>query len=144
MPKKIQKIGSISEDKFWDIVKKINWKKLCNEHRDPVKFGRKIVRNDLDLSLDEIKNCSDMCRALYEKLKAVAELECMRRCGHKDVNCIKPDTRRLKDVSVSDDGFFDMLNHVIGLGKDKYYKALANVDEMWIPNYKECFEYVFH
>ena len=53
---KIQKIGSISEDKFWDIVKKINWKKLCNEHRDPVKFGRKIVRNDLDLSLDENKN----------------------------------------------------------------------------------------
>ena len=133
----------ISEKKFWEIVKKINWKKLCAEHRDPVKFGRKIVRNDLDLSVEEIEACHDMCINLFHKLRDIAELECMRRCGHKDVNCIKPDTRRLKDVSVSDDGFYDMLNHVIGLGKERYEAAVKNVDEMWVPNYKECFAYVF-
>lgn len=134
----------ISEKKFWEIVKKINWKKLCAEHRDPVKFGKKIVRTQLDLSVDEITACSEMCMKLYNKLKSIAELECMRRCGNKDVNNIKPDTRRLKDVSVSDDGFYDMLNHIIGLGQERYEAACKNVDEMWVPNYKECFAYVFH
>ena len=131
------------EKKFWDVVDQINWKKLCQEHRDPVKFGRRIVRTKLDLSLEEIEELRKECRRLYEQLKQKAELICLRKCGHKDVNCIKPDIPKLKNFSVSDDGFFDMLNHVIGLGKERYYEALEDIDKMWITNYKECFEYCF-
>jgi hypothetical protein len=116
------------EKKFWDVVDQINWKKLCQEHRDPVKFGRRIVRTKLDLSLEEIHQLYDECTRLYNNLKDRAELECMRRCGHKDVNCIKPDIPKLKNTSVSDDGFNDMLHHVIGLGKERYYEAMNDID----------------
>ena len=48
-----------------------------------------------------------------------------------------------RNNEISDDAFFDMLNHVIGLGKERYYEALEDIDKMWITNYKECFEYCF-
>jgi len=57
------------EKKFWDVVEQINWKKLCQEHRDPVKFGRRIVRTKLDLSIEDIEELRKECRRLYEQLK---------------------------------------------------------------------------
>ena len=134
---------SDKEKKFWKIVDKINWKKLCKEHRNPSDFGRRIVRNDCDLMIDEIHEMYDECVRLYRQLKQKTEIICMQKCGHKDVNCIKPDIPRLKHVSVSDDGFNDMLCHVIGLGQKRYYEALDDIDKMWEPDYVENFSYCF-
>ena len=105
------------EDRFWELVKVANWPKDGYE-KPKMKYLKM-------LSKEEAKEFCSMKAKFYKQLSNVA----------RDVD------------GMGDDGFNDLINHIIGLGKKAYYEALNNVKLVQKrandDDYKESFAYCF-
>jgi len=110
-------ITMTDEDRFWELVKVANWPKDGYE-KPKMKYLKM-------LSKEEAKEFCSMKAKFYKQLSNVA----------RDVD------------GMGDDGFNDLINHIIGLGKKAYYEALNNVKLVQKrandDDYKESFAYCF-
>ncbi len=97
-----------SED-FWDIVDSVNWTKL-SQGAQGYKEGKKILRARLETESE----METFRRKFYEQvglLEAVVD----KYCDDNHTSC-----------GLGDDGFYDLVNHVVGLGEVAFKAELAN------------------
>ena len=109
----------MTEDQFWIIVDAIGWGYICNTARSYV-----IVRKNLgkDLSLKKTQD-----------LRAIMSLACnlLDKFIGLDRN----------PAGGSDDSHNDLISHIIGLGKVKFYACLSDYNLIASQEYKESFSY---
>lgn len=104
----------MNETEFWDIVEKCNWKGMCTVHH-----GYDIVQKGLISILSEKQANKFLKTASYFRHELYPVLNCIKGMG--------------------DDGFGDFLCHIIGMGKEEYYKCL-NSSEYAKETYSKCYE----
>jgi hypothetical protein len=105
----------LSEHYFWELVKIANWPK----------------RNKEDVKIEYIKKLSrEDAIKFYAMVSSVAGIV---------------SDRIPQDLGIGDDGFSDLIKHVVGLGKKKFHELINNpikiVKMAMDSNYKECFSY---
>ena len=120
----MKKISEENEEFFWKTVKTLNWKKDYDSNR--------IIKDILEKSLipkDKItifKNCMDrFAEIAYDKI------------GYDEFD---EDGNELYDkyINESDDGLEYLIDHIIGLGEETYYKCFPKEQEY---NYHEVSKY---
>jgi len=109
------------ENAFWDLVKLADW-----PNKDSSKV--KIMYRKL-LSKEKCKNFRHVVDTAYRILDN--EL-----CNHPEIS---------DDLGVGDDGYRDLLYHIVGLGKEQFYKHINNlklVEKLANDSkYEESFDY---
>lgn len=127
---KLLKIKKVEfEEKMWDIINTIGW-------------GVKTT------NYTQIKN---FLKDNYDK-KIVIKLQLFCKEKRKKLINILDDYENKIGISsyygVSDDGFWDLTAHIVGLGKHWYYQVIENpeIAKEIADNYmyKENFEYIFN
>lgn len=120
---------ALHEEKMWEWVFDIGWGVKNNDYKS--------IKNYLINNFDEkdIYKLRDFCKYKRKVLKSVLE-DYEKSIGATNY------------YRVSDDGFWDLTAHIVGLGKHWYYSVIKNPDiaqEIAI-NYmhKENFEYIFN
>lgn len=121
---------------FWDVVEKINWEWLCKNTSKPHVKGKEILKGLklTDKRLNKLKETAQSYRRILEN--AVEEYS-QKKYGN-----------RHSWPHVSDDSFWDLTAHVVGLGENIYNDILAHPEKIntFVDNhsYKENFEYCFN
>lgn len=122
---------------FWEMVDYVNWKEMINE-KNFIDLCRDKLRNKY--SLKKILEFGKMARKLREYLKSSIENYSLEKFGDKYAF---PNNSNV--LSVSDDGFWDLTAHIVGLGRADYYECLRNTENILnYPKYRENFEYIFN
>jgi hypothetical protein len=120
------------DNKFWPIVDKINW---GSRGIDDLEDCQKILK-DL-LSIEEIKQMDDWYDDKRKKLCRKLEKHAKEKCGNKHGY-----------YPVSDDGYWDLTAHIVGLGEAVYKENLKNPElaktRATKRDYQENFGYCFH
>jgi len=122
-----------SENIFWEMIEKIGWSNSTERYLYEKK-GEWLREN---YTPQEIGQLQAFVRVKKQILK-------------KRLNEFSDDTKagRKCYYGVSDDGFWDLTTHIIGLGKEEYYKTLDNPllakERADKRDYKENFEYIFN
>ncbi len=103
------------EDKFWELVEMVKWP--CDHHKGKVKYLKAMDR-------DTCKSFRKTFAKAYNELHKVADN---------------------MELGVGDDGYSDLLHHIVGLGKKVFYKHCNDssliqkrADE---SDYKESYAY---
>ena len=117
-------VESDSEDKFWEIIEKVNWKKDNSYKR--VASELSILPKDLK------KELRDFCDSKTNELQKKFEEEWLKP-GSDGIEC-------------SDDGWGDLCADVVGRGKTFYYSVTKKKLQKMAINldYVENFLYSFH
>ena len=122
---------------FWDIVEKINWEWLCKQEGiRPYKKAHEILVN-LGYDDHRIYEIGQTAKSFRGVLKNAIEEYSLKKYGH-----------RHKFPHVSDDSFWDLTAHIVGLGENVYNDILAYPEKIKeyadTHNYTENFEYSFN
>ena len=117
----------IDERVYWSVIDSIGW-------------GRKST---------DYKQISQELETIYsaEFLHALKEFVLAKRKELQQhlVNAFKGDgTNVYKILKVSDDGFYDLTAHIVGLGESTYQMVIEHPSYISGIQYKENFEYIFH
>ena len=121
---------------FWDIVEKINWEWLCKQEGiKPYDKAHEILINlgyD-DNRIAEIGKTAKAYRVILQNA--------IREYSQKEYG------KRYSFPHVSDDSFWDLTAHIVGLGENVYRDILANPQKIKTYadtyNFTENFEYSF-
>ena len=122
---------TINDDKWWDIIESINWK----ERHDYTNIGKELEKRYTEQELETL--------AVFIKYQRSLLTEVLMRHAHNE-------TGDLYDYyGVSDDGFWDLTAHIVGLGKETFNDIMYNNPERAKEiadesSYVENFEYIFH
>lgn len=114
------------EDLKWAVIERLNWINVK--------------------SSDEINDISEFLKNNYDEkiISNVAEFAKLKR---KELSEILTKYEKQINVrnfyNVSDDGFWDLTAHVVGLGKDFYHLVLMKPEIARTVNAVENFEYIF-
>lgn len=116
--------SEIFESVFWDFVEAFDWPTYCNDYK---------------------KRATKML-ALYRP-KEVAMMKELAVSFRKKLQNILDNDKNVKSkLMVSDDGFSDFTAHIVGCGKNEYFKCLSKPENALkhLNDYKENFEYIFN
>ena len=136
---------SMKEDRFWEIVRKINW-----SHYWKFKKNYEICRQRMlrACTQDELKEFEDMARDMRSKLEEHIT-EYYRNISNGEIDYLFPEGFS-NNNRIGNDTMSDGLWHVVGKGKSTYDKMMKNPDMFWKvfgDVYKmmdtECFCYIF-
>lgn len=124
---------------FWDIVEEINWQWLINNDRDwPYADGKKKLIA-LGLTDYEISSFHDIAVSYRKILQNSIREYSMKEYGNR--------YQFISSMGVSDDSFWDLTAHIVGLGESVYNDILMHPEKIkdYAKNhkYKENFEYCF-
>lgn len=127
---------------FWKMVKIVDWKSVIEgykkhltideKYRDFYKDAQKRLYSKYEF--DQIENFGDVCHMIYQQLYEYFEPIWL--------------SDSYNDVMPSDDGYFDLLSSMIGLGKkftqkcidnDYYFVKMAK-DDFYVENFKYLFD----
>ena len=132
--------------KFWDVVKEIGWREACDMHHrnedvnanDIAKRKFNKIKESFTDKTEQFNFCSQV-EKVYDDYRNVL-VDAVHSYSAKKYG------DRYVFPSVSDDGLWDLTAHIVGLGKEVYYKVVN--DPVLIVNYKddcvENFGYAFH
>jgi len=114
----------VNEQKFWNIIEKANWK-LDHDYERISKEWKKSLDKNTSLSLKEF-----ILEKVYN-LKSKFKNE-----------WLNPNSK----ISLSDDGYHDLMSDIVGRGKEEYYNiTLEKLIEIVNKNqFEECFTYCIH
>jgi hypothetical protein len=119
----------LKEDRYWGIINELDWGREFRGRWLFKKLGKQLAST----------HYSD-----------IEELEKFAKDKRKDlVSAIKIwEKKNNIQFPCGDDGFWDLTAHIVGLGKEEYYKNLKNPKLAYgrakADDYKENFEYVFN
>lgn len=125
----------LTQDQFWMLVEKLDWVNLskkvkidfCNEK---LISYIKIKENTLDFFYNHLADFHEYFEFFREPLE----------------NLMKEQFKKAKHSKVGDDGMSDVVCHIIGLGKEEYFKHLQNYDlileKIENSDYRENFSYI--
>jgi hypothetical protein len=122
----------MTRDEFWKIVAKVGWGTKHTDYDE----GKKILMELLPEwdAVDEFR--SHLGDARRELVQAIEEWEDKQR--------------NYEGIGTGDDGFMDLTNHIVGLGKKEWKKTVANPKRAYkraraaygsAAGYKESFSY---
>lgn len=133
----------MTDDDFWAIVAKVDWPGLClketrnSEDKDPYGFdscetGKEILMKLLPTVQDSEEFRSIHSNKFEELVKTITELEV------RGVN-----------LELGDDSTNDLINHIIGCGKEEYELTLKEPKRIWhrvhsgrfVESFGYCFPY---
>lgn len=118
---------------FWDVVEYINWEWLSKNIKHPHNRARELL---IGLGYDDhrISDLGDTATAFRKILQNRIREYSLKVTG-----------KRYGFTGQSDDGFWDLTAHIVGLGEKIYNEVMANPEKIknWIPGYVENFEYCF-
>jgi len=107
----------VTKDKFWELVAKINWPNLCDTiEKRPYRTGKKILLEFLP-SIDLCEQFREWHDQLYKELHDVLW------AYHEEQMSIDPNWT---GWGTGDDGFSDLINHIIGCGSQEYNQTLGD------------------
>lgn len=114
------------EDRFWEFVKIFKWSDNFANYHERMKYVKKAIC----LSHNDIIEFYMLAKHFKENLKNAI----IAKCSEKEYELL------------SDDAFWDLCAHIVGLGKDVYYKCLSNpcLAFEYVKDTKENFEYIFY
>lgn len=109
-------------DTFWEFVKKVDWKNRIKSNDRYYETVQRRCKEELSPFLR--KTFRDVHRELVNKLYH----ECIDYCN-----------------DMSDDSYYDLRSHIVGLGRNIYYQVRENPELIidFKDKYKECFGYCF-
>lgn len=119
----------IGPDRFWEIVSKVGW----GRHHTDSKRGKSVLKKELP-SVEAMEDFRETCRFLRTHLDdIVTDYE-----KQNNVSC-----------GLGDDGFNDLLNHIIGLGREEYIRVLEDpslaikrgVENKFTESFSYCIPY---
>jgi hypothetical protein len=120
------------DKKFWPIVDKISWDGRTHHELEEC---QSLLRGLL--SIGEIKEMEDWYNEKRGKLCRKLEKYAKEKCGYKHGY-----------YPVSDDGYWDLTAHIVGLGEKRYKENLKNPElakeRAEKREYLENFGYCFH
>jgi Trp operon repressor len=115
----LPELKGITEDRFWELVKLAHWP--CDYEKARIMY-RKL------LSKEECENFNNAINVAWKLLDKTLNVDSIS-----------------DELGVGDDGYGDLLNHIVGLGKEQYYKYLNNLklikELAHSHKYKESFSY---
>jgi hypothetical protein len=113
---KENKSDNMTDARFWELVELAKWP--CNHEKAKIMY-RKL------LSKEECKEFRKIKSKYYNRMDAYI--------SEKDEN----------ELGVGDDGYNDLIHHIIGLGEDNYKKCINDFKlvEKLSETYKESFDY---
>lgn len=114
----------MNEQKFWEIVEKINWKTIAEQNHDVDKIKTTIMREYSRATMTDFRKIKHAKAAQLQKT-----IEKYNDTHKTTIPCY-------------DDSGSDLINHVIGLGKDYFNKALAKPSILKTLEYVESFSYI--
>ena len=126
--------------KFWDLVEALDWKNLCTEDdHDVRKVKAYKVYKELKLTPIDINGFHEVAVVCRKFLKYQIEGYSLSKFGNRHAFPNNSGT-----LTVSDDGFWDLCSHIVGLGKETYEDVCSNPEKILeYPDYVENFEYLF-
>lgn len=113
----------MTEEKFWEIVDKVDWKGLCAEGRRPYEAGGERMLEllptweDADAFLDMFSKFRGTLYKAFETWEKDGE---DWHCNHNP-----------RSFGLGDDSFGDLIAHCIGLGREEYTSCLADPERAW-------------
>ena len=107
----------LPEDKFWQIVSTLGW---GTETTDYELVKERILKSGL--TPDEIDGFGMTHKDLHNRLYVVISDWEEDKYQQSTVRGGKP----FEGIGLGDDGFGDLINHIIGLGKEEYYSVTEN------------------
>ncbi len=126
----------ITEDFFWDVIGKLDFAKDLDEGR----VGEELSNGSF-CTLKQASKIHNMSGIFYNKLENAMD------------KYIEENDLDYDDViGLGDDGLNDLLSHIIGLGKEEYFKCLNNIKLLsthaksefdTVEGYTESFDYAF-
>lgn len=129
---------NLGEEEFWDFVEELDWKNLCRENYDVRKEKAYKVYKELKLTPFDINGFHEVAIACRKFLKYQIEEYSLSKFGNR---YIFPNNTGI--LTISDDGFWDLCAHIVGLGKETYESVCNNPKKILeYPDYKENFEYL--
>ena len=116
------------KNKYWKIIKSLRWVKDGNYTR----ISKELLSK---YSLEEISKLQKFVREKRDKL-----------C--KKLNKYALSKGDIDYYDVSDDGFWDLTAHIVGLGQNEFEKVMKNPElarkRALNGDYEENFEYIFN
>lgn len=124
----------ISMNNFWDIVKKAEWKRISKLDSIDYAYYKKQNRMKYD-NCDEIRaEIVILTSVLKERILDFFKKRKYSLKHHEIEN----------NMYFSDDTFWYLCNHIVGLGKDEYFKCINNPKRIFKHrDFNEGFEYIF-
>jgi hypothetical protein len=92
----------MNEDRFWELVELAHWP--CDYDKMKIKYLKLMSK--------------EQCHSFRATLSAAYNLLDNAISKNKEIN---------DDLGVGDDSYSDLLHHIIGLGKDEFYKHLKDL-----------------
>lgn len=127
---------------FWKVIDKLNWNKLSKRtnsieaYKDSV-FGM-FYKNAF--SPEDVYELNSLVRLYASALRERVEQYSVENYGDR---FIYPNNSGV--ISVSDDTFWDLCCHIVGLGKEAFEHVFNNPSEIVnYPEFKEGFWYCFN
>lgn len=122
---------------FWEMVDYVNWKEMIT-YDDFIEKCRKKLNKKYNVY--EIEKFYQIYKVLRTNLKETIERYSLYNFDNR---YSFPNNSGV--LTVSDDGFWDLTAHIVGLGEKIYYKCMKNPEEILkYGDYKENFGYIFY
>lgn len=117
----------IDESIYWSVIESIGWGRLSIDYKQiSVNLEYMYAPEFIDKLRDfVVKKRSNLQNRLKEYVAT-----------HPNTKC--------NVWGISDDGFYDVTAHIVGLGEQAYSDIYNNPEIIPTYNYKENFEYIFH
>jgi hypothetical protein len=120
----------MDETLFWEFIDFLNWEKIS---KNPENFDKNLVFIKLIRKYGKM-GCDEAFHYHRKKYRSLIEI----------VNTYKY-LNNITDSFSGDDGLWDVTAHVVGLGKEEYWKSVKNPEYLlsrWQNgDYVECFSY---
>lgn len=132
---------NIRNDKFWEIVKALDWKDLCKVENGKLRKEKAFQTfKELGLTPLNVEGFHQFAVACRKVLQDKVEEYSLLKFGDRHEF---PNNSGV--INVGDDGFWDLCAHIVGLG-DKIYEDVCKNPEKILnySDYVENFEYLFN
>jgi hypothetical protein len=114
----------MNDTKYWNMIATINWTERCHEDFDVTK--RSIM---ISFKASDLKELTVFVRDRWNEL-------------YTRINAYEKDNDVICGQDGGDDSFGDMINHVIGMGKETFDIMMANPLELDDIDFVESFSYI--
>ena len=124
----------ISNNRFWKIIENSDWANLSKQ-------------KEIDFNLEKKKNSSlyNDCFYIHQAIQYYTSIlqQRVRHYFQSHKNDMEFYENKYK-MYLSDDTFWYLCNHIVGIGEDEYFKCMNNPVRIFKhKNFKEGFEYLF-
>ena len=126
---------------FWKIIDKLNWKEISINSSTIRDYQEKVFKvfYDNEFSIENISDLREILKLYASVLRERVEQYSVENYGDRH---IFPNNSEV--IIISDDTFWDLCCHIVGLGKETFEYIFNNPSEIInYPNFRESFWYCF-